>query len=109
MELIPAEGDKSAQVKTIEGNNGNSVKYFYYDIDDSDIIGYSELPDNTAYYDCGTARHVHNEYCSDIDGNLYCQKQEHVHSAECIVVEEEPTDLAVEEGAPYVITRTAET
>lgn len=109
VELIPAEGDKSAQVKTIEGNNGNSVKYFYYDIDDSDIIGYSELPDNTAYYDCGTARHVHNEYCSDIDGNLYCQKQEHVHSAECIVVEEEPTDLAVEEGAPYVITRTAET
>ncbi len=35
------------EIKTIEGNAGNQVKYVTYSIEDEHILGYGELPENT--------------------------------------------------------------
>lgn len=43
-ELIPATDSTPAQIKTIEGNNGNVVAYHTYDLDDAKILGYGQLP-----------------------------------------------------------------
>lgn len=45
-EAIEATKDTPAQVKTIEGNNGNTVAYHTYDLDSKQILGYGELPVN---------------------------------------------------------------
>lgn len=45
-ELIEATNDTSAQIKTIEGNNGDKVAYHTYDMDSPQILGYGELPEN---------------------------------------------------------------
>lgn len=44
-EVIVEEG-KTTQVKAIEGNASNQVKYVTYDIDDKEILGYGLLPEN---------------------------------------------------------------
>lgn len=87
-EIIPATEDEPAQVKALEGNSSNCVQYVYYDIDDSRILGYSELPDNPEIYSCGLLRHSHNEYCYDDAGNFICQQIEHTHTEVC-----EPRDI----------------
>ena len=45
-ELIEATDTKPAQIKTIEGNNGNTVAYHTYDLDDVRLLGYGQLPEN---------------------------------------------------------------
>ena len=86
-ELIHGENGNLSKIKTIEGNSSNCVRYVEYDIDDSTILGYSELPDNPEYYHCGIVRHIHNEYCLDIDGIPTCQQEEHIHTEECKTAE----------------------
>lgn len=44
-ELIEATDTKPAQIKTIEGNNGNTVAYHTYDLDDVRLLGYGQLPE----------------------------------------------------------------
>jgi len=82
-EIIPADEDDPAQVKALEGNSSNCVQYVYYDLDDSRILGYSELPDNPEIYSCGLLRHSHNEYCYDDADNFICQQIEHIHTDVC--------------------------
>ena len=48
-EVIGATEDTPAQVKTIEGNNGNVVAYHTYNLDDVQILGYGTLPQNPDY------------------------------------------------------------
>lgn len=43
LEILPAEEDAPAQVKTIEGNHSNSVGYGQYDITDEKIMGYGAV------------------------------------------------------------------
>lgn len=45
-EIIEATEEHGVQVKTIEGNASNTVKYRTYDIDDESIMGYGQLPEN---------------------------------------------------------------
>lgn len=45
-EIIEATEDHGKQIKTIEGNAENTVKYRTYNIDDESIMGYGELPEN---------------------------------------------------------------
>lgn len=45
-EIIEATDDHGVQIKTIEGNASNTVKYRTYDIDDNSIMGYGQLPKN---------------------------------------------------------------
>lgn len=44
-EIIEATDTHGVQVKTIEGNASNTVKYRTYDIDDESIMGYGQLPE----------------------------------------------------------------
>ena len=44
-EIIEATDTHGVQVKTIEGNASNTVKYRTYDIDDKSIMGYGQLPE----------------------------------------------------------------
>lgn len=45
VEYIEATEEEPAQIKTIEGNASNTVKYKTYDIDDNSIMGYAILPE----------------------------------------------------------------
>ncbi len=45
-EIVPAEDDEPAQLKTLEGNSGNCVRYRTYDFGDPRIMGYAEVPEN---------------------------------------------------------------
>lgn len=45
-EMIDATEEHGIQVKTIEGNASDTVKYRTYDIDDESIMGYGQLPKN---------------------------------------------------------------
>lgn len=45
-EIIEATDDHGVQIKTIEGNASDTVKYRTYDIDDNSIMGYGQLPKN---------------------------------------------------------------
>ena len=49
------ETDELVKIKTIEGNCGDRVSYMTYEIDDSRIMGYGELPANPEYCTCGAA------------------------------------------------------
>lgn len=46
VEYTPATEDEPAEVRTIEGNASDVVKYKTYKADDSRIMGYGELPEN---------------------------------------------------------------
>ena len=46
VEMIEETEEHGRQVKTIEGNASNTVKYRTYDIDDESIMGYGVLPEN---------------------------------------------------------------
>ena len=45
-EVNEATAEKSAMIKTIEGDSDNSVQYVEYQQDDKRIIGYGELPEH---------------------------------------------------------------
>ena len=44
VEMIPADGENPAKLRTIEGNSSDSVKYNEYALTDSTIMGYGVLP-----------------------------------------------------------------
>ena len=44
VELIEAQGEEPAKIKTIEGNASDKVKYMTYELDDPTIIGYGVVP-----------------------------------------------------------------
>ncbi len=44
VELIPANGEEPAMIKTIEGNTRDRVAYATYELDDPTIIGYGKIP-----------------------------------------------------------------
>ena len=44
VELIPADGENPARIKTIEGNISDKVLYMTYPVDDPTIIGYGLVP-----------------------------------------------------------------
>lgn len=87
--IIEGTETEPARVKTIEGNSSNCVRYVTYDMDDPQILGYSELPEKEeeeiSYY-CGMEEHTHGDGCYDAEGNLTCQTAEHTHTEECSVV-----------------------
>lgn len=87
--IIEGTETEPARVKAIEGNSSNCVRYVTYDMDDPQILGYSELPEKEeeeiSYY-CGMEEHTHGDGCYDAEGNLTCQIMEHTHIEECTVV-----------------------
>ncbi|MDY3238656.1 MAG: fibro-slime domain-containing protein [Anaerovoracaceae bacterium] len=86
-EVIPAEGEESAKIITIEGNKSDEVAYHTYTLDSAEILGYGILPEQDLV--CGKKGHVHTESCSDADGNLTCEQEEHIHTAICDAEQEE--------------------
>ena len=92
-EIIPETEYEHAKLKTLEGNSDNRVQYVYYNLDDSVLCGYSELPENKDLYGCGFAGHSHNEYCHGADGELNCDIPVHIHEDTCLVNSDEtPTE-----------------
>ena len=83
--VVELEGEK---VKTIEGNNGDTVAYHDYKLSDSRIMGYGALPvqvleqEETDSWNCGMTAHTHGENCYDQD-KLTCLTPEHTHSEDC--------------------------
>lgn len=49
VELIPAEGEEPAKIKTIEGNTRDQVAYRTYELDDPTIIGYGKVPNGELF------------------------------------------------------------
>ena len=48
LELVPATEEAPARIRTIEGNRGGAVSCLSYDLADSRILGYGELPADEA-------------------------------------------------------------
>lgn len=92
-ELIPATEDTPAQLKTIEGNSNDCVKYVSIDLTDPRILGYGILPRQLLY--CGYEGHVHRDACYDGGGNLMCTGEEHAHTEACEVA---PVAVVTEDG-----------
>ena len=82
-ELVPATEEEPAKVKTIEGNSGNRVAEQEYDLDDSMILGYGQLPEKLPDYCCGLQEHSHDASCMDENGELICGLDEHIHTSDC--------------------------
>lgn len=89
-EFIPASDGVPAQIKTLEGNAGDRVRYETYEVSDSRILGYAALPEQTFY--CGLPGHVHETACQDAAGELVCGLEEHIHTEECKVPPEVQED-----------------
>lgn len=47
--ICDQETKEITKIKTIEGNSGNTVRYNTYDITNSEILGYGEMPENPNY------------------------------------------------------------
>lgn len=73
-------------LKTIEGNSLNSVRYVDYLLSDTRILGYGQLPEqeDKRSYLCDSAEHTHDENCQDAEGNLICTLVEHIHDDTCL-------------------------
>lgn len=82
-EIIPATEEEPAKIKTIEGNMGNQVVERKYDLDDSMILGYGQLPEKLPDYCCGIQEHSHDASCVDENGEHICGLEEHIHSQDC--------------------------
>lgn len=84
-EIIPGEEGKSDQIKTIEGNSADRVRYVTYDSGDKRIMGYGRLSEeDPETYFCGMDEHSHGESCYDAYGSQTCELTEHTHSDECM-------------------------
>ncbi len=68
-------------ISVIEGNSGNKVRSVTYELDDSNIVGYSVLPEQE--FICGRIGHAHTDACIDSEGNLFCGLEEHIHTDIC--------------------------
>ena len=82
-EMIPATEEEPAKIKTIEGNVGDQVAEQEYDLDDSTILGYGQLPEKPLVYCCGFLEHRHDASCMDENGGLICGLDEHIHTSDC--------------------------
>ena len=80
-EVIPAAAEQTAQIRTIEGNSGNRVRYVTYDLGDSEILGYGVLPDQG--FTCKTTGHIHGSKCKNSQGEIICGLEEHIHTEGC--------------------------
>ena len=90
-ELIPATESMPAQIKTIEGNTSNRVRYETYELESPVILGYGLLPEQSFF--CGMQGHAHGPECEDSEGQIICGLAEHIHTEACEVPQEEPTTL----------------
>lgn len=73
-------------LKTIEGNSLNTVRYVDYLLSDGCIQGYGQLPaqKEKISYLCGYEAHTHDENCQDAEGNRICTLEEHTHEDNCL-------------------------
>ena len=90
-ELIPATESTPAQIKTIEGNISNRVRYETYELESPVILGYGLLPEQNFF--CGMQGHAHGPECEDSEGQLICGLAEHIHTEACEIPQEEPVTL----------------
>ena len=90
-ELIPATESTPAQIKTIEGNTSNRVRYETYELESPVILGYGLLPEQNFF--CGMQGHAHGPECEDSEGQLICGLAEHIHTEACEIPQEEPVTL----------------
>ena len=90
-ELIPATESTPAQIRTIEGNISNRVRYETYELESPVILGYGLLPEQSFF--CGMQGHAHGPECEDSEGQIICGLAEHIHTEACEVPQEEPTTL----------------
>ena len=84
--LVGEEEEPYQILHTIEGNNGDSVQRYTYDLpDDGTVLGYVplELAEHSLYQ-CGMLSHQHGKDCTGADGTVTCQKKEHVHDDSCL-------------------------
>lgn len=82
-EMIPATEEEPAKIKTIEGNVDDQVAELEYDLNDSTILGYGQLPEKPLVYCCGFLEHRHDASCIDENGELICGLDEHIHTSDC--------------------------
>ena len=85
-EWLPGSGEVPDRVTVLEGNSNDCVRYVTYDAEDSRILGYGALPEQTFY--CRKEAHVHTAACLDDAGNRVCGLEEHIHTDICM----EPPD-----------------
>ncbi|MGN0798848.1 MAG: fibro-slime domain-containing protein [Christensenellales bacterium] len=90
-ELIPATESTPAQIRTIEGNISNRVRYETYELESPVILGYGLLPEQNFF--CGMQGHAHGLECEDSEGQLICGLAEHIHTEACEIPQEEPVTL----------------
>lgn len=90
-ELIPETESMPAQIKTIEGNTSNRVRYETYELESPVILGYGLLPEQSFF--CGMQGHAHGPECEDSEEQIICGLAEHIHTEACEVPQEEPTTL----------------
>ena len=99
-EWIAAAQQTPAQIKTIQGDAENEVRYVTLDADDETILGYGLLPEQTFY--CGLPGHVHGKACLGDDGEPLCGLEEHTHTEHCALSPETFTQLSFV-GPDYTI------
>ena len=76
-EYLSATETEPARVRTIEGNNANSVRYCEYEWADRHILGYAQLPEQAFF--CSKTGHAHSPSC----GMSACTTEEHIHTDAC--------------------------
>ena len=99
-ELIPATQQSPAQIKTIEGNSSDQVQYVTYELDDPTIMGFAKLPEQTFY--CGKTGHIHDADCTDLQGQVICGLEEHIHTENCETEAAAPVELTAA-GEDYMV------
>ena len=101
VEVTEAGEHQGAELKTIEGNCGDTVQYVNYALNDPEILGYGFLVEEDArmpeqqeisaenrdplleILTCGTPAHTHDGSCGGTADKNLCQKQEHIHMITC--------------------------
>lgn len=101
-EVTEASEHMGAEIKTIEGNSQNTVRYVRYAMKSPELLGYGFLTSEDAWpaeietnpeesrdplleiLICGTPAHSHEESCYDAEGLLLCRIQEHIHTMDCV-------------------------
>lgn len=96
--VTEASEHMGAEIKTIEGDSENTVRYVRYAIGRSEILGYGffqeqqvegeipeEMPDPLLeILICGIPSHIHEQACCDENDILLCTVQAHAHTVSCV-------------------------
>ncbi|MBQ4624775.1 MAG: CHAP domain-containing protein, partial [Clostridia bacterium] len=86
VEMIPADGENPAKLRTIEGNSGNRVCEIIYELSTPEewekILGYGDI--NTAYKLAKEKQKLDNPVIQE----YLCEIPDHTHSADCLQQEE---------------------